>query len=158
MSKCGSGLLRVPIESLPSRRRWVRSIERLGFSWRIRRVYNVPSTEAARAGNARERWRIPTEAPLVLYYEGRNGYDRDSRAFAQSLLSALGAGSRARGQSLAVLRHNPADVKVLLEMRNLAYTDHAWALRYEQMRQRDAEKVLKGLLDYAAGRRLQARR
>lgn len=30
-------------------------------------VYNVPPTEAARAGNARERWRIPTEAPLVLY-------------------------------------------------------------------------------------------
>jgi hypothetical protein len=39
-------------------------------------------------------------------------------------------------------------VKVVLELRNLAYTDHAWALRFEQLRQRDAEKVVKGVLDY----------
>jgi hypothetical protein len=39
-------------------------------------------------------------------------------------------------------------LKVLLEMRNLAYSDHAWALRFEELRQRDAEKVVKSLLDY----------
>ncbi len=91
------------------------------------------------------------EAPLVLYYESSDGRKRDSasRRFARALLPALGAGARARGQPLGVLRRNPADVKVLVELRNLAYTDHAWALRFEALRQRDAEKVVKGILDYA---------
>ena len=91
------------------------------------------------------------EAPLVLYYESSDGRKRDSasRRFARALLPALGAGARVRGQPLGVLRRNPADVKVLVELRNLAFTDHAWALRFEALRQRDAEKVVKGILDYA---------
>ena len=91
------------------------------------------------------------EAPLVLYYENSDGRKRDSasRRFARALLPALGAGARVRGQPLGVLRRNPADVKVLVELRNLAYTDHAWALRFEALRQRDAEKVVRGILDYA---------
>jgi N-acetylmuramoyl-L-alanine amidase len=98
-------------------------------------------------------------APLVLYYESRNGRTRDpaSRAFARALLPALGAGARTRGQSLGVLRDNPAGVKVLIEVRNLAYVDHAWALRFEQLRQRDAEKIVRGVLDYAQGQRLAGR-
>ena len=58
---------------------------------------------------------------------------------------------------MAVLRHNPAGVKALVEIRNLAYVDHAWALRFEQLRHRDAEKIVKGVLDYARGRRLAGR-
>ena len=100
------------------------------------------------------------EAPLVLYYESRNGRKRDlrSREFARALVPALGAGTRTRGQGLAVLRDNPAYVKVLVELRNLAYVDHAWALRYEQLRHRDAEKVVKGVLDYVRRRRMSAGR
>ena len=100
------------------------------------------------------------EAPLVLYYESRDGKRRDhtSRQFAQSLLNSLGAGARARGQGLGVLRDNPADVKALIEMRNMAYRDHVWALRFEQLRHRDAEKVVRGLLDYARDQTLSARR
>ncbi len=91
------------------------------------------------------------EAPLVLYYESRSGkrIDRRSKNFAEGLLNIFGAGARARGQGLGVLRDNPADVKVLLELRNMAYRDHVWALRFEQLRQRDAEKVVKGLLNHA---------
>ncbi len=91
------------------------------------------------------------EAPLVLYYESRSGkrIDRRSKNFAEGLLNIFGAGARARGQGLGVLRDNPADVKVLLELRNMAYRDHVWALRFEQLRQRDAEKVVKGLLSHA---------
>ena len=90
------------------------------------------------------------EAPLVLYYENRRSrrVDVPSRKFSQAILSALGAGAHVRGQNLAVLRNNPAHVKVLLELRNLAYTDHAWALRFEELRQRDAEKVVQGILNY----------
>jgi LysM repeat protein len=100
------------------------------------------------------------QAPLVLYNASRNGRNPDqaSRQFAHGLLSALGAGSRTRGQSLAVLRNNPADVKVLVELRNLAYVDHVWALRYEQLRRRDAEKVVKGVLEYARHQSMQVSR
>jgi LysM repeat protein/N-acetylmuramoyl-L-alanine amidase len=100
------------------------------------------------------------EAPLVLFYESQNGrrLDRASRLFARTLLPALGAGARIRGQGLGVLRNNPADVKVLIELRNMAYRDHVWALRFEQLRHRDAEKVVRGLLDYAQRANLSARR
>jgi len=100
------------------------------------------------------------EAPLVLYYESGDGKrrDRPSREFARALIPALGAGTRIRGQGLRVLRDNPAAVKVLVELRNLAYVDHAWALRFEQLRHRDAEKVVKGVLDYVGGQRVSSRR
>jgi len=97
------------------------------------------------------------EGAVVLYYQSRNDRDTASRAFAQALLPALGAGARTRGQSLAVLRHNPASVKALVEVRNLAYVEHAWALRYEKLRHRDAGKIVKGVLDYARGKRLARR-
>ena len=97
------------------------------------------------------------QAPLVLYYERRGKRDDASRRFARTLLPSLGAGARTRGQSLAVLRHNPAAVKVLVEVCNLAYVDHAWALRFEQHRQREAEKVVRGVLDYARRKQLARR-
>jgi LysM repeat protein/N-acetylmuramoyl-L-alanine amidase len=94
------------------------------------------------------------EAPLVIYYKSRNGRYEDlpSKKFAQSMLPSLGAGAYARGQNLGVLRNNPAAVKVVFEVRNLAYTDHAWALRFEELRQRDAEKIVKGVLNYSRSR------
>lgn len=97
------------------------------------------------------------QAPLILYYERRGQRDDASRRFAQALLPSLGAGARTRGQSLAVLRHNPASVKVLVEVCNLAYVDHAWALRFEHHRQREAEKVVRGVLDYARRKQLARR-
>jgi len=99
------------------------------------------------------------EAPLILYYESRGARRRDtvSRSFATSLSPALGAGTHIRGQDLAVLRDNPARYKILVELRNLAYVDHAWALRYEQLRHGDAEKLVKGLLDFARRQHLAQR-
>ncbi|OQY43109.1 MAG: hypothetical protein B6240_13225 [Desulfobacteraceae bacterium 4572_87] len=89
-------------------------------------------------------------APLVLYYQSRRTgkADRKSRDFAKSVQPFLGAGTFIRGQNLYVLRNNPAPIRVMLELRNLAYTDHAWALRFEELRQRDAEKVVRGLVEY----------
>ena len=67
--------------------------------------------------------------------------------------SFLGAGTVIRGQNLMVLRNNSAPIRVVLELRNLAYTDHAWALRFEELRQRDAEKVVRGLVEYVGRKR-----
>ena len=96
------------------------------------------------------------EAPLVLYYQSRDGRRGDpaSRAFARAMLPALGADAYCRGQALGVLRDNPADYKVLLELRNMAYRDHLWALRYDQLRHRDAEKVVRGIRDWVGSQGL----
>ena len=94
-------------------------------------------------------------APLVLYYRSRRTgkADRASKHFAKSMQPFLGAGTTIRGQNVLVLRNNPAPIRVTLELRNLAYTDHAWALRFEELRQRDAEKVVRGLVEYVGRRR-----
>ncbi len=88
--------------------------------------------------------------PLVLYYKNRRTGKPDwiSKRFAKSMQSFLGAGTVIRGQNLYVLRNSPARISVMLELRNLAYTDHAWALRFEELRQRDAEKVVRGVVEY----------
>ncbi len=87
------------------------------------------------------------EVVTLFYFQNRHRTDKTSRAFARKLLPAMGAGARATGKDLGVLRQNPARYKLLLEMRNLAYQDHIWAIRYEELRQRDAEKVVQALLD-----------
>ncbi len=90
------------------------------------------------------------EVVSMFYFQNRHRTDKVSRTFARKLLPAMGAGARAVGKDLGVLRNNPARYKLLLEMRNLAYQDHIWAIRYEALRQRDAEKVVQALLDAVA--------
>ncbi|PJA74525.1 hypothetical protein CO151_09525 [bacterium CG_4_9_14_3_um_filter_65_15] len=87
----------------------------------------------------------------LFHYQGRQGTDTVSRAFARGMLPAMGAGARTRGRNLGVLRGNPAHYKLLVEMRNLAFADHVWAIRYGEIRQRDAEKVVKALLEAVEG-------
>jgi LysM repeat protein/N-acetylmuramoyl-L-alanine amidase len=89
------------------------------------------------------------EGVTIFYHQTRRSVDSGSRRFAQRLLPAVGAASRTQGRNLGVLRNNPADYAVLVEIRNLAYDAQAWALRFEQLRQRDAEKLVKGILDFA---------
>ncbi len=83
----------------------------------------------------------------LIYYRSSQRRDTISRNFAKKMLPAMGAGAQIKGRALGVLRNNPARYKLLVEMRNLAFSDHIWAVRYEKLRQRDAEKVVKALLD-----------
>jgi LysM repeat protein len=87
----------------------------------------------------------------LFYFKNSRRHDHASREFAGKLLPALGAGARMSGKDLGVLRGNPARYKLLVEMRNLAFEDHIWAIRYDKLRQRDAEKVVKALLDGLTG-------
>jgi len=86
------------------------------------------------------------EAVSLLYFKNSRRTDTVSRDFAKKLLPTLGAGARMKGQNLGILRSNPARYKLLVELRNLAYQDHIWAIRYDKLRQRDAEKVVQALL------------
>ncbi len=87
------------------------------------------------------------EVVTLLYYQRKSSIDHTSRKLAEKLLADMGAGAKAKGRSLGVLRNNPATYKLLVEMRNLAFDDHIWAVRYEQLRRRDAEKVVQALLN-----------
>jgi len=87
------------------------------------------------------------DAVTLFYHQSSQSIDTRSREFARSLLSAMGAGARMKGRNLAMLRGNPLRYKLLVEMRNLAFEDHVWSIRYEQLRQRDAEKVVTAVLD-----------
>jgi len=87
------------------------------------------------------------EVVTLLYFQNKNSIDHTSRKLAEKLLPDMGAGAKAKGRSLGVLRNNPAKYKLLVEMRNLAFDDHIWAVRYEQLRRRDAEKVVQALLN-----------
>ncbi len=86
----------------------------------------------------------------LFYFQNRHGTDTVGRDFAHRMLPAMGAGARTRGRNLGVLRDNPARFALLVEMRNLAFAEHVWAIRYEQLRQRDAEKVVKAVIEAAA--------
>lgn len=86
----------------------------------------------------------------LFFFQNRRGADTVGRDFARRMLPAMGAGARTRGRNLGVLRENPARYALLVEMRNLAYAEHVWAIRYEQLRQRDAEKVVKAVIEAAA--------
>jgi LysM repeat protein/N-acetylmuramoyl-L-alanine amidase len=101
-----------------------------------------------------------SDAPAVLYYKSKRSKrsDETSRKFAKALLPFLGAGAEVRGLGLGVLRDNPAQNKVLLELRNLAYTDNVWAMRFEELRHRDAEKVVRGILAFVKNRTVMAQR
>jgi LysM repeat protein/N-acetylmuramoyl-L-alanine amidase len=82
----------------------------------------------------------------LFYHQNSRQIDRTSRDFALKLLPAMGAGSRTLGRNYGVLRNNPIKYKLLIEARNLAFDEHIWAIRYEKLRQRDAEKIVKALV------------
>ncbi len=87
------------------------------------------------------------DAVTLFHFQNRSRTDTPSRDFARDLLPAMGAGARVKGRNFGVLRSNPVRLKLLLEMRNMAHPDQVWALRREELRQRDAEKVVRALLD-----------
>ena len=80
--------------------------------------------------------------------------DTASRQMAQAMLPFLGQRAYTRDQRYAVLSQiNRAEFKILAEVRNLAYQEHAWALRFANTRQLDAERLVRGLLNFFQERR-----
>jgi len=74
--------------------------------------------------------------------------DRESARLAEQMIPFLGSQAYTKTQELAVLRGNDADFKMLAEVRNVAYQEHSWALRFANTRQLDAERLVRGLLNF----------
>ena len=92
------------------------------------------------------------QGSMDLYSSELNNTQNRSIELAESLVPFLGASSSARSQNLAVLRDNPAWAEVLIEIRNLHYPGNSWAIRYDKLREQDAEFITAGLISYAANR------
>lgn len=89
---------------------------------------------------------------MVLYTSENESGLEHSKDLAESLIPYLGASSTTGRQNLAVLRDNPAHAEVLIEIRNLHYPGNSWAIRYDKLREQDAEFITEGILSYAEGR------
>ena len=82
----------------------------------------------------------------ILFHPDEKG--TDSEELAADLVRHMGLGSAKRAQEVRVLNDNPASASVLVEVRNLAYTNNAWAIRNEELRQDDADRIVKGIVTY----------
>ncbi len=82
----------------------------------------------------------------ILYHPDDEG--KASEDLARHLENYLGSGSHSRSQELRVLGANPAGAAVLIEVRNLAFKSNAWAIRNEELRQDDADRIVRGIVDY----------
>lgn len=88
----------------------------------------------------------------LLYNPESRGVKPGTQNFIKAVLPKLGHKSNAHPQLLAVLKNNPADAAVLVEVRNIFYPKNSWALRNNILRQQDAEMILNGILSYARSR------
>lgn len=89
------------------------------------------------------------EGTAVLY-DGENKEElARSKAFAAVMARNMGIGSFIHQQNLRVLKGNPADAAILVEVRNVHYTGDAWALRSTELRDQDARMLVEGILDWA---------
>ncbi len=84
----------------------------------------------------------------VYTFETRSGLkDQASLGFAEKLLPYLGKDSYTRAEPLIVLKNNPATYKILVETHNLAIPAQAWLMRFGKTREKDAERMVKGILE-----------
>ena len=92
------------------------------------------------------------KGPLVIYWSRRGKIDSRSRAFARIMERALDlpdVPAQIGGRNLAVLRGNLAQAEILVEIRNVHHKGEAWALRSHKIRDSDADRIFRGILNYA---------
>lgn len=91
------------------------------------------------------------KGPLVIYYNRKGKIDTRSRTFAQVMQKTLdhpGMPAQIGGRSLAVIRNNNAHAEILVEIRNVHDKGEAWALRFHSRREKDADRIFQGVLNY----------
>ena len=92
---------------------------------------------------------------MVIYWGRQGKIDSRSRSFARVLQKALNlpdVPTQIGGRNLAVLRNNSAYAEVLVEIRNVHDKGEAWALRFHDRRESDADRIFRGILNYAKQR------
>jgi N-acetylmuramoyl-L-alanine amidase len=93
---------------------------------------------------------------LAIYLKRRGKVDSRSRTFARIMRSALNhpdVPARVQGRSLWVLRNNSAHAEILVEIHNVHDMGDAYRIRYHKDRERNAERLVNGILAYTRKRR-----
>ncbi len=94
------------------------------------------------------------KGPLVMFLQRGTHVDRRSKRLAEVMRRTLDSPtvpSQIGGRNLAVLRDNRARAEVLVEIRNVSFVGDAWALRFHETRDEDADRIVRGVLDYVEG-------
>jgi len=94
---------------------------------------------------------VSYDSAVLVWGENQNSLNR-SRELAEHILPYLGGESEIREQELEVLKNNPAENSVLIEVRNVADSDNSWILRKEDLRNREVERIFQGIQDYISTR------
>jgi N-acetylmuramoyl-L-alanine amidase len=95
------------------------------------------------------------KGPIAIYLKRKGKVDRPSRKFAQVMQKALDQPdmrAQIQGRSLLVLRNNKAHAEILVEVHNVHDKGEAYRLRFHRTREEDADRIVKGILTYAASR------
>ncbi len=97
-----------------------------------------------------------SRGPLAIYLKRRGKVDSRSRTFARIMRSALNhpdVPARVQGRSLWVLRNNSAHAEILVEIHNVHDKSDAYRIRHHKDRERNAQRLVNGILTYAKKRR-----
>ncbi|UER67779.1 LysM peptidoglycan-binding domain-containing protein [Borrelia sp. BU AG58] len=86
---------------------------------------------------------------MGFYYQHEDGKNSDShsRAVLEKITKGFKRSVYVKGQNLYVLKNNIVKTKFLVEVRNLAFDEEAWAIRFARLRDQDsmilADTILK---------------
>ena len=96
------------------------------------------------------------KGPLAIHLKRRGKVDSRSRTFARIMRSALNQPdlpAKVQGRNLWVLRNNLAHAEILVEIHNVHDKSDAYRIRHHKDRERNAQRLVNGILTYAKKRR-----
>lgn len=89
----------------------------------------------------------------ALLFWGANKRDLENSKFlAENIAPFLDGETEIRQQELEVLKNNPAEASVLIEVRNISDPDNSWILRKEELRNIEVMNIYEGLREYILAR------
>lgn len=88
---------------------------------------------------------------LLTWGENRRDSE-NSRILAEEIAPYLGGETVIREQELEVLKNNPAETSLLIEIRNIADSDNSWILRKEDLRNGEVQSLFEGIRAYILSR------
>ncbi|UPA16472.1 LysM peptidoglycan-binding domain-containing protein [Borrelia coriaceae] len=85
---------------------------------------------------------------MGFYYQSEEGkgFDAHSKSIIEKMTKDFKRTPYVKGQNLYVLKNNVVKTKLLVEIRNLAFDEEAWAIRSSKLRDRDAKILADAIL------------
>ncbi|AAX17127.1 autolysin [Borrelia hermsii DAH] len=85
---------------------------------------------------------------MGFYYQSEDGkgFDTHSKSVIEKMTEGFKRAPYIKGQNLYVLKHNVVKTKLLVEVRNLAFDEEAWAIRASKLRDQDSRILADAIL------------